>query len=472
MSYSAKISKIRVAYIGLSLELYLKTAGKSLETWNNAFDNWSRTLSNIADIRCRKLCFTDADVASAVDEIRKNDIDAVVLSAVSYTPSMLIVPAMKELGVPVVIWNTQDSAVIRDGYAPIDLTNNHTVQGIQDVTNVMLRKGVDFSIVSGHWQDDTVIARLAGELNVVRAAKAAENIRVLALGGSFAGMGDFEFDPEMLRTQWGPESIAIDGKEFVDAVKTIDDADAESKRLADLEFFSILPGLDPETHREAIRRKLAVEKLLTKYNANAFTMNFTNLIYPGFGQLPFYAINCLMAEGIGYAGEGDILRAALMRQLVELTGEANFSEIYTVDFKRDLFFMSHMQECSIAIARKDRKIVLKQMPFWVPGVPDYTGMFFTAEPGDYTLVSMTPDAHGKFRMIAFTGNVPDLPVLETYNRAYWLFKPNVPVNDLLDRYSLAGGAHHLSAVPGCRMRELRSLAGKLGFDFFDLDAGL
>jgi L-arabinose isomerase len=176
-----------------------------------------------------------------------------------------------------------------------------------------------------------------------------------------------------------------------------------------------------------------------------------------------------MSEGIGYAGEGDALRAAAMRQLIELTGEANFTEIYTVDFKRDLFFMSHMQECSIGIARKDRKVRLKQMPFWVQGMSDYTGMFFTAEPGDYTLVCITPEPGGRFRMVSFTGNVPDLPVLETYNRAYWLLRPAKPAGEMLDLYSLAGGAHHLSAIPGKRTGELAMLAKMLGFTFVDLD---
>ena len=464
-----RIPRAKTAYLGLSLELYLSTAGKSLEIWRRAFDQWSEKLSGIADVQYRKLCFTDADAAEAAAEISRLDVDAVVISAVSYTPSMLIVPTLKKLGLPVVVWSTQDSAVISDAYAPEDLTNNHTVQGIHDITNILFRWRMKYRIVTGHWQDETTLRRLADVLAAVRAARAAKKIRVLALGGFFAGMGDFEFDPELLRRHWGPVSADIDGREFTDELKHSDEKAVEAARQEDLRRFEVLPSLDPEVHRESIRRKFAVERLLGKYRANAFTMNFTNLLYPGFGQLPFYAINCLMADGIGYAGEGDILRAAAMRQLVELTGEANFSEIYTVDFKRDLFFMSHMQECSIGIARHDRRVVLKQMPFWVRGVPDYTGMFFTAEPGTYTLVCITPDPDGKFRMIAFTGTVPDLPVLETYNRAYWLLRPSRSAAETLDRYSLAGGAHHLSAVRGNRTDELAILADELGFDFVCLD---
>ena len=459
----------KAAYIGLSLELYLTASAAYLDNWRRAFDTWSGELAGMADISVKKLCFTDDDVREAEKLIREAEPEVIVLSAVSYTPSMLIVPLLKKLDIPVVIWSTQDAAVIKEDYAPEDLSNNHTVQGIQDITNVLFQSGINYSIVTGHCSDSRTMEKLAVCLRAARAANAAKNIRVLALGGAFSGMGDFDYDPENLRQMWGPEAVGIDADEFLGAVADVDADIPEGLRQKDLEAFDVDPALDPAIHRESIRRKVAVENLLNKYRANAFTMNFTNLRSPSFGQLPFYAINVLMAQGIGYAGEGDVLRAAAMRQLVELVGEGNFSEIYTVDFKRDLFFMSHMQECSIGIARKDRKVRLKQMPFWVQGMSDYTGMFFTAEPGDYTLVCITPEPGGRFRMVSFTGNVPDLPVLETYNRAYWLLRPAKPAGEMLDLYSLAGGAHHLSAIPGKRTGELAMLAKMLGFTFVDLD---
>ena len=463
-----ELPRIKAAYIGLSLELYLRT-GSKIGEWRTAFENWSQKLADIADVRYKKLCFTDDEVTEAAANITASGAEVIVLSAVSYTPSMLIVPMIKKLGLPVVIWSTQDSAVIRDGYEPDDLTLNHTVQGIQDVTNVLFQSGVKYSIVTGHWQDEKILRKLADELAVLRAASAAKNIKVRSLAGAFAGMGDFDFDPDELRGKWGPQSVNIEADEFLDAVSKVDESAVIQQRQEDLQKFEIEPSLQAETHLESIRRMIAVKNLLAQYRANAFTMNFTRLLDNNFGQLPFYAINCLMAEGVGYAGEGDVLRAAAMRQLIELTGEANFSEIYTVDFKRDLFFMSHMQECNIAIARKDRKVRLKSMPFWAPGAPDYTGMFFTAEPGDYTLVCITPDCGGGFRMLTLSGNVPDLPVIETYNRAYWLFRPQIPVTEALDRYSIFGGAHHLSAVKGNQTAILEKLAKQLGFAFKSLD---
>ena len=462
--------KPRVVYLGLSLELYRQTSKPNLPIWENAFRNWKNELSAVADIVASRVCYTDADVAAASADVEALKPDAIVLSAVSYTPSMLIYPSLKKWGVPVVIWSTQDSSIIPDDFVPEDLTNNHTVQGIQDLTNVMFQNSLPFSIVTSHWTDSARLQKVGAELRAIKAAKAARNMKVLSLGGSFAGMGDFEYDAEEVRRLWGPVNTDIGAAEFLEALKNIDNGRAEKIRESDLEKYDVSSELKKETHLESIRRKLAIKALLEKYGATAFTMNFTALVnYQGFGQLPFYGINTLMAEGIGYAGEGDVLRAALMRQMVELAGAANFTEIYNVDFRRNRMFMSHMQECNPAMAQKSQKVELVQMPFWVKGSPDYCGMKFTLEPGEYTLVSMTHTPNGKFRFIAFTGTVPaNVPFFEHYDRAYWLLEPQCPVEELLDRYSVYGGAHHLSAMSGNELPALQSLAKHLNFEFVDI----
>ena len=198
-------------------------------------------------------------------------------------------------------------------------------------------------------------------------------------------------------------------------------------------------------------------------------MNFLSLIKePNCPVLPFYAINRLMAEGMGYAGEGDALRAALMAQLRQLAGMANFTEIYTVDFKRDIMLMSHMQECNPAFARRDRKIKLRHQEFWAPGVAPYCGMYFTLEPGETTLVTLTCDGKGGFRYIAFTGTIQDAELFPNYDRPYWLLHSPNNVSELLDRYSLTGGTHHLVALPGNQIARIKRLAFWQKFDFFDI----
>jgi L-arabinose isomerase len=282
---------------------------------------------------------------------------------------------------------------------------------------VLYRRQVKYSIVSGHWQDLRCREFLKCELNAVKAANAAGNIHVLELGGKFKGMGDFEYDPDMLERVWGVKSSSIDPEKFIADSAALPENEVAMEIAADSDKFMISDTLTRSVFSDAVRRKIVLRRMLKEKKANAFTMNFSSLYHiRNFGQLPFYAINTLMAEGMGYAGEGDVMRAALMRQCYELCGDANFTEIYTVDFARNLMLMSHMQECNINIAGGKEKRKLFHKEFWMENISGYPGMFFTSEPGDYTVVSITPTpGENNMRLISFEGTVPELPVLDKYD---------------------------------------------------------
>ncbi|MDD5597358.1 MAG: hypothetical protein PHV82_05405, partial [Victivallaceae bacterium] len=453
----------------LSLELYKRAMPEYLNRWAEMFECWKKQLSLQAEVVYSGLCYSAAEVAAAVKRFPDLKPDAVVLSPLSYTPSLMTVPELRNCGIPLVIWSTQFADRIAADYTPDDLCMNHTVQGTQDITNVLFRRGMDFAVVTGHYLDALCNARLADCLVAARAARLARRLRTLSLGGMFTGMGDFEFDPDLVSERWGPKFITAEIDEYLAVLAAVNDDEAEKLLEHDLEFFEVPPELDRKTHLDSLRRLLALRSLLGKYHADAFTTNFVALMNDSrCGALPFFGINCLMAEGMGYAGEGDALRAALMAQLRQLAGRANFTEIYTVDFKRNTMLMSHMQECNPAFARRDRKIKLRRQEFWATGVPPYCGMYFTLEPGETTLVTITCDQEGRFRYIAFKGTIPDAGLFPNYDRPYWLLQSETDVSELLDRYSLAGGTHHLIALPGNQLERLRRLAYWQKFDFFDM----
>ena len=66
--------------------------------------------------------------------------------------------------------------------------------------------------------------------------------------------------------------------------------------------------------------------------------------------LPFVAASRLMADGIGFGGEGDLIAAAATAFFNWLQTPASFSEIFTTDFAGDALFMSHMGEANVAMA--------------------------------------------------------------------------------------------------------------------------
>src|SRR5690625_7807560 len=89
------------------------------------------------------------------------------------------------------------------------------------------------------------------------------------------------------------------------------------------------PGVTRERIMEQARIELGLKAFLTKGDYNAFTTNFEDL--HGMKQLPGLAAQRLMAEGYGFAGEGDWRTAALLRVMKVISGNkrTSFMEDYT-----------------------------------------------------------------------------------------------------------------------------------------------
>jgi len=200
-------------------------------------------------------------------------------------------------------------------------------------------------------------------------------------------------------------------------------------------------------------------------------MNFLDLVADGrCPTLPFLGINKLMAEGLGYAGEGDALTAAFMAQLRQLAGAATFAEMYTADYAARRIVMTHMQECNPALARRDRRIRLVPKTFWAPGMQPYVGMHFTLEPGPVTFAVLAVGAGGALRVLGYETNICDRAPFAGLDIPHWVVQLDEPAGEFLTRYSLAGGPHHLAAAPGRHAAALRKLAALQGFGFTDLAA--
>ena len=94
-----------------------------------------------------------------------------------------------------------------------------------------------------------------------------------------------------------------------------------------------------------------------------FSFHFDSIGGDGrFQQLPLLAASDLMADGYGYAAEGDTNTASLMCAGQTMIGDAHFSEMYAMDWELDSVLISHMGEGNWKIARKDRPVRLIDRP--------------------------------------------------------------------------------------------------------------
>ena len=104
--------------------------------------------------------------------------------------------------------------------------------------------------------------------------------------------------------------------------------------------------------------------------------------------VPFLEASKAMARGVGYAGEGDVLTAALVGALSRAFGDTTFTEIFCPDWSGNSLFLSHMGEMNPDIAGEKPRLVEKPFPYTQAQNPAILAC--APKPGPAVFVNLTP----------------------------------------------------------------------------------
>ncbi len=236
--------------------------------------------------------------------------------------------------------------------------------------------------------------------------------------------------------------------------------------------FAVDPDLRPEEHEVSRRLDHAIHAIVRDNRLDAFSFHFTAVAEDGrIRTLPVLAASRLLAEGVGYAGEGDVVSASLVAALARLAGESEFFETWGLDFASGSLMKNHMGEGNYRLARGDLPVRLLRAPIGLgdevaPAVPS-----FVMRPGEATLANLTTARGGGLKLIACQGSVPDTTPLPGVRTPHGKFTPCVPLKQFLERFALAGGSHHSALAYGRWQRSLERLAWIMGWDFEAIEPG-
>ncbi|KAI3473741.1 hypothetical protein Pfo_031554 [Paulownia fortunei] len=154
-----------------------------------------------------------------------------------------------------------------------------------------------------------------------------------------------------------------------------------------------------------LREYIGIKKFLDDKGYSGFTTNFEDLV--GLEQLPGLAAQLLMADGYGFAGEGDWKTAALTRllKIVSHNQATAFMEDYTLDLRKghEAILGSHMLEVDPTIASDKPRVEVH--PLDIGGKEDPARLVFTGRSGDAVDVTLA-DFGDEFKLISYdvTGN--------------------------------------------------------------------
>ena len=184
--------------------------------------------------------------------------------------------------------------------------------------------------------------------------------------------------------------------------------------------------------------------------------------------MPLLAASDLMADGYGFAAEGDTNTASLMCAAQTMIGDAHFSEMYAMDWELDSVLISHMGEGNWKIARHDRPIKLIDRPLGIGRLDNPPTPVFSAEPGPATTAALVPLEGELYRLVVGRGEVLDTPELPKVEMHYFHFRPERGMRAFMDDWLTLGGPHHFVMNLGEHADRWRRLAELLDLEYVEI----
>ncbi len=410
-----------------------------------------------------EVCCVKNEFRTAVENFEKQGVDAIVSLHLAYSPSLESAHILAATKLPLIILDTTPEYDMSAIQNPEQIDFNHGIHGVQDLCNLLWRNGKDYYIEVGHWDKSDVLNRVAYCARAAMAANVLRNSRIGIVGEPFDGMGDFAVSESILRENIGIQTIHCNPNELREYAANISELEIENEMERYLKTYEVGKYTN-QALKNAATSCLTLRKWINKENLSGFTINFMAVDKKsGLESMPFLEPSEAMSRGIGYAGEGDVLTAALMTALSNITPEVSFVEMFCPDWKNSSIFISHMGEMNLSLTVEKPTLFEVRYPYTDVGSAMVACGLFKS--GQACIVNLAPGPNDKFKLTIANGKMLAISGLDNMNECVrgW-FQPNLAIEDFLSAYSLGGATHHSVLVYGDNQRAIYCFGQMMGWE--------
>ena len=391
----------------------------------------------------------------------------------TFSPSKMWINGLKQLRKPVAHLHTQYNRDIPWATIDMDFMNmNHAAHGDREHGFIWSRLRLNRKVVVGFWQEKSVQQKLGAWCRAAAAWQDWQSARFVRFGDNMREVAVTEGDKVAAQFKFG---YAVNGHGVGDLVRSVNAVTPRAiDKLIDeyAETYQVAAdlrrgGARHESVREAARIELGLRSFLRAGDFKGFTTTFEDL--HGLVQLPGISAQRLMADGYGFAAEGDWKTAALVRAMkvmaTGLPGGTSFMEDYTyhLEPKGKKVLGAHMLEICPSIA--DGKPSLQVHPLGIGGKADPARLVFNTPAGPAVNASLI-DLGNRFRLLVNEVDVvkpdepmPKLPVAQ----AVWQCRPDFET--ACASWIYAGGAHHTGFSQAVNAEMLEDFAAIADVEF-------
>ena len=397
----------------------------------------------------QELAVTPDTITKIMKEVNyRDEVAGVITWMHTFSPAKMWIRGTKLLQKPLLHLATQFNESIPWATIDMDFMNlNQAAHGDREYGFINARLKKNNKVVVGYWERENVQTQIAERMDVAVAYNESFSIKVARFGDNMRNVAVTEGDKVEAQIQFGWTVDYYGIRDLVDYVDAVADEEVDAlfneyKDLYDFDYGDYEQGKWEAHVKVQARQEIGIRRFLEAGGYTAFTSNFEDL--HGLQQLPGLAVQRLMAEGYGFAGEGDWKTAAIDRlmKIMSHNIDTGFMEDYTYEMAegREAILQSHMLEVDPGLAVNKPKILIA--PLSMGNREEPARLVFDGKAGDGVVVSMADfGTHYKLlvnEVVAFepTEAAPNLPVA----RVLWEVKPNF--HDGIRAWIEAGGGHH------------------------------
>lgn len=447
-------TKARVGVFAIALGAYLPQFPSLVPEFEGQFADFKKTIPDSVELVDGGIVTTKEAAMVAGDKFRAADVDLVLLQMLTYATSYNMLPAIRDLNVPVVLVNVQKKKA--PDYANTDtatwLGELYACGAVGEMVADLERAGKRHAVITGVVEggDPEVEKQIAEWCTAAQVRRRFRDTNIAQIGRPYPGMMDLYIDETNLYNRMGLYTKQFDWEKMWSIADDITDEDAIRAKAEDiLDTFDIEGGATVETVWEMAKYVVAFEKWVKDEQLALVASHYDGFAQGVAGKLDSMlipAFSMLIKQGTACAVEGDIKVAMAMSILKTIAGTGQLSEMYSIDFNEDICIIGHSGSGDADIS-VDSKPTMKIVPvFHGKTGGGYLTQFYPPA-GDVTYLAITQDKDGHFKFVVAEGVNEKGPIF-TFGDTNMRTRFSIGAREFCNRWSEAGPTHHMAAAIG------------------------
>jgi L-arabinose isomerase len=405
-------------------------------------------------------------------ELRRADIDLLLIHAATYALSSTVLPMVRRAKVPVLILNLSPESAI--DYASFNAMGNRTKMTgewlahcgscpVPEIANVLTRARIPFHQVTGKIEDDSECWGEIGDwIDAARVVHGMEHNRLGVMGHYYNGMLDIYSDLTLQSAVFGTHLEILEVEELSALRRGVTDAEAAARVEEFRREFDVREDCSDKELLRAARTSVALDRLVREKNLGSLAYYHMGTGIPENEDSISSIIlgnSLLTARGIPVAGELEIKNVQAMKIMDLLGAGGSFTEYYAVDWNDDVVLMGHDGPGHIAIAHGKTRV--RPLEVYHGKVGSGLSVEMSVKHGPVTLLSVVETADNRLKFLVAEGESVPGPILEIGNTNS-RYRFTIGARCFMNEWNAQDPAHHCAVGVGALAGKIEKIARLLG----------